>query len=110
LNVPLALETIRYGDTIFFNIHPDLNHVPILVYFMSTIPELNRVENWGTFSEYEISSSLRYNETNSFQQNIDLLDMKTGDVTGDGQKFVSLRMFAAVPGTNLISPISQYPL
>jgi hypothetical protein len=30
--------------------------------------------------------------------------MKIGDVTGDGQKFVSSRMFASIPGTNLISP------
>jgi hypothetical protein len=50
--LPLALEAIRYGDNIFFNVHPELNHVPIIVYFMSTIPELNRIENWGTFSEY----------------------------------------------------------
>lgn len=54
--LPLALEAIRYGDNKFFSIHPELNHVPIIVYFASTIPEFNRIENWGTFSEYEIIS------------------------------------------------------
>lgn len=57
--LPLALEAIRYGDNEFFNINPKLNHVPIIVYFISTIPEFNRIENWGTFSEYKISSSHR---------------------------------------------------
>lgn len=82
--LPLALEAIRYGDNKFFSVHPQINHVSIIVYFMSTIPEFNRIENWGTFSEYEISSSHRYNKINSFRQNIYLLDMKIGDVTGDG--------------------------
>lgn len=57
--LPLALEAIRYGDDKFFKTHPELNHVPIMVYFMSAFPRLNRIENWGTFSEYEISSSPR---------------------------------------------------
>ena len=58
--LPLALEAIRYGDNKFFSIHPELNYVPIIVYFISTIPELNRIENWGTFSEYEISSGRNF--------------------------------------------------
>jgi hypothetical protein len=63
--LPLALEAIRYGDNRFFSVHPELNYVPILVYFMSTIPKFNRMENWGTFSEYEIESS----PIRSFRQN-----------------------------------------
>jgi hypothetical protein len=55
--LPLALEAIRYGDKEFFSIHPELNAAPIIVYFMSTNPEFNRIENWGTFSDYDISSS-----------------------------------------------------
>jgi hypothetical protein len=54
--LPLALEAIRYGDNKFFSVHPELNHVPIMVHFISTIPKFNRIENWGTFSEYEIRS------------------------------------------------------
>lgn len=60
--LPLALEAIRYGDNEFFSIHPRLNYVPIIVYFMSTNPEFNRIENWGTFSEYKINSSHRYDK------------------------------------------------
>lgn len=55
--LPLALEAIRYGDKIFFGTHSELNYVPIIVYFMSSIPEFNRVENWGTFSDYNIGIS-----------------------------------------------------
>jgi hypothetical protein len=73
--LPLALEAIRYGDDKFFSIHPELSHVPIIVYFRSTFPQFNRIENLGTFSQYEINSS---------RQDMYLLDMKTGDVTGDG--------------------------
>lgn len=52
--LPLALEAIRYGDRDFFNANPELNTVPIVVYFVSSNPQYNKVENWGTFSNYEI--------------------------------------------------------
>lgn len=55
--LPLALEAIRYGDREFFITHPELNNSPLIVYFMSTNPQFNRIENWGTFSDYDISSS-----------------------------------------------------
>lgn len=51
--LPLALEAIRYGDNSFFNAHPELDYVPIIVYFLSTDPMFNKVENWGTFSDYK---------------------------------------------------------
>lgn len=51
--LPLALEAIRYGDRHLFQAHPKLNSVPILIYFSSENPSLNRVENWGTFQSYE---------------------------------------------------------
>ena len=53
--LPLALEAIRYGDNDFFNAHPELDYVPIIVYFLSTDPMFNKVENWGTFSDYKES-------------------------------------------------------
>ncbi len=81
--LPLALEAIRYGDKKFFSAHPELNDAPIIVHFMSTNPQFNRIESWGTFLHYYISSSHRYIQTNSFRQNRYLLDMKIGDVTGD---------------------------
>lgn len=52
--LPLALEAIRYGDKFFFDAHPKLDHVPIIVFFQSTIPEFKKIENWGTFSDYRI--------------------------------------------------------
>jgi len=55
--LPLALEAIRYGDNTFFNAHPELDNVLIIVYFNSSTPYFNRVENWGTFSDYDISKS-----------------------------------------------------
>ncbi|MFB4169061.1 staygreen family protein [Virgibacillus sp. JSM 102003] len=50
--LPLALKAIRYGDRRFFISHPELNNSPIIVYFKSQYPELNKVENWVTFAEY----------------------------------------------------------
>ncbi|ERI91831.1 hypothetical protein HMPREF1982_02874 [Clostridiales bacterium oral taxon 876 str. F0540] len=51
--LPLALEAIRYGDREFFYAHPTLNNAPIIVYFFSAFPQYNRVENWGTFADYD---------------------------------------------------------
>lgn len=81
--LPLALEAIRYGDNEFFTAHPELNYAPIIIYFMSTNPRFNRIENWGTFSDYDINRTYRIPQGNSFNQNTYLLDMKVGDVTGD---------------------------
>ena len=50
--LPLALEAIRYGDHRFFLVYPELNHCSIIVYFLSSNPKFNKVENWGTFSQY----------------------------------------------------------
>ena len=53
--LPLALEAIRYGDREFFSMHPELDYSPIIVCFMSTNTEFNKIENWGTFSDYDIT-------------------------------------------------------
>lgn len=58
--LPLALEAIRYGDNDFFKAHPELDYVPIIVYFLSTDPMFNKVENWGTFSDYNLIASQRF--------------------------------------------------
>ena len=52
--LPLALEAIRYGDMEFFVAHPELDTSEIIVHFMSTNPKFNKVENWGTFSDYTL--------------------------------------------------------
>ena len=82
--LPLALEAIRYGDRFFFSAHPELDNLPIIVYFMSTNPQFNKTENWGTFSDYYINGSIKAPQGNSLPQDRYLLDMKIGDVTGDG--------------------------
>lgn len=51
--LPLALEAIRYGDNAFFRAHPELDYVPIIVFFQSKNPKYNKVENWGSFSRYD---------------------------------------------------------
>ena len=43
--LPLALEAIRYGDGMFFTVHPELGNAPIWIHFDSTTPEYNRFEN-----------------------------------------------------------------
>lgn len=53
--LPLALEAIRYGDREFFEAHPELNQSRIIVYFVSSYPEYNKAESWGTFADYEIA-------------------------------------------------------
>jgi hypothetical protein len=55
--LPLALEAIRYGDRQFFEAHPELDHVPITVFFQSSLPRYHKEENWGTFSDYDITIS-----------------------------------------------------
>lgn len=54
--LPLALEAIRYGDNGLFIAHPWLDDSPIYIHFMSSIPEYNKVEYWGTFSDYRIEN------------------------------------------------------
>jgi hypothetical protein len=82
--LPLALEAIRYGDSEFFSAHTELDSSPIIVFFRSNNPEFNKVENWGTFSDYVFTSSSKASMANTFRQDLFLLDMKVGDVTGDG--------------------------
>ena len=51
--LPLALEAIRYGDSRFFIVHPELDNAPIWIYFNSVNPNYNRFENWGTPKDYK---------------------------------------------------------
>ncbi|RPF51078.1 staygreen protein [Aquisalibacillus elongatus] len=52
--LPLALEAIRYGDRGIFNLHPSLDSCQIITHFMSVYPQFNKIENWGTFDDYNI--------------------------------------------------------
>jgi hypothetical protein len=51
---------------------------------MSTNPQFDRIENWGTFSDYDTNSFCRIPQGKPFNKSTYLLDMKIGDVTGDG--------------------------
>ncbi|TSI11070.1 staygreen family protein [Lysinibacillus sp. BW-2-10] len=52
--LPLALTAIRYGDRLLFNKYPNLDNAMIIVNFMSTYPQFNRQEIWGTFGSMSI--------------------------------------------------------
>jgi hypothetical protein len=63
--LPLALEAIRYGDRQLFMKYPQLDHIPIWIYFDSTNPEYNKLEKWGTPSDYLYS-----NDSNTILQSM----------------------------------------
>lgn len=53
--LPLALEAIRYGDRSFFKENKDLDNSTIIVFFNSSEPQYNKVEKWGSFSDYNMA-------------------------------------------------------
>ncbi|MBU3110093.1 staygreen family protein [Clostridium lacusfryxellense] len=52
--LPLALQAIIYGDREFFRENPFLYKAPIYVKFNSVYPMFNRLELWGTPSDYKL--------------------------------------------------------
>jgi hypothetical protein len=50
--LPLVLETIRYGDRSIFEQEPNLDTVPVLVQFKSTDSRFNKVETWGIMADF----------------------------------------------------------
>lgn len=83
----LALKTFRYGDKQFFDSRPELDQYPIIVYLLYENPEDNKAENWGTFSDYDITTSSRdCVVANAMMEYRVLIDEKIGDVNGDGIK------------------------
>jgi hypothetical protein len=50
--LPLVLESIRYGDRALFKQNPKLYNAEVLIHFKSTDSRFNKVENWGTMFEY----------------------------------------------------------
>ena len=51
--LPLVLESIRYGDRFIFEQEPKLDTIPVLIHFSSKNTRFNKVEDWGTMSEYK---------------------------------------------------------
>jgi hypothetical protein len=52
--LPLALEAIRYGDRSLFKENKELDNSPIVVFFNSSELKYNKVEKWGSFSDYNM--------------------------------------------------------
>jgi hypothetical protein len=50
--LPLALEAIRYGDRTLYEKNPELDHIPVFVYFHSRKKSYNIVERWGTLVDF----------------------------------------------------------
>jgi hypothetical protein len=50
--LPLVLESIRYGDRFLFEKNPNLDNAMIQIQFESTNTSFNKVENWKTMREY----------------------------------------------------------
>jgi hypothetical protein len=50
--LPLVLEAFRYGDRALYATHPALDAAPVWVHFHSTRAAYDRVEQWGTPSDY----------------------------------------------------------
>ena len=50
--MPIALQAIRYADWRLFQAKPDLDELPILIWFRSSEPEYNKLYDFGTMSEY----------------------------------------------------------
>lgn len=82
--LPLALEAIRFGDRDFFENHPELNFVPIIVFFRSNNPRYNSMENWGMFTDYDITKTPNVKQLKAMNVNKVIIDTKYGDVNGDG--------------------------
>ena len=53
--LPLVLEVFRFGDQRLFFTHPDLDNSLIWVHFQSKRQQFNKIEKWGTLSNYLIN-------------------------------------------------------
>ena len=50
--LPLVLESFRFGDRALFEVHPALGQAAILVHFHANQSRYNRVESWGVPADY----------------------------------------------------------
>ena len=50
--LPLVLESFRFGDGALFEAHPALDRAAILVHFHATQRRYDRVESWGAPADY----------------------------------------------------------
>jgi hypothetical protein len=50
--LPLVLESFRYGDKMLFENVTELDDLPVIVYFKSSKSLYDKIENWGILSDY----------------------------------------------------------
>ncbi|MBR3771373.1 MAG: hypothetical protein IKL07_03810 [Clostridium sp.] len=48
----IALQAIRYADQELFSSNPELDQIPVLIWFRSADPAYNKLYEYGTMSEY----------------------------------------------------------
>lgn len=53
--LPLVLESLRFGDQAFYESHPKLDEAPVRVHFHARQARYNQVELWGTPADYRHS-------------------------------------------------------
>ncbi len=50
--LPLVLEAMRYGDAEFYDIHPELDELPIWVSYRAIQRRFQKSEHWGTPADF----------------------------------------------------------
>jgi hypothetical protein len=65
--LPLALESIRYGDQYLVREHPKLGASPVFVHFQSKKETYHRVEPYGTLDDYKVIVTTSAQKTNKFK-------------------------------------------
>jgi hypothetical protein len=51
--LPLVMEAIRFADRTLLNSNPNLDMTPVKVFFQSSSPRYNRIEDWGVIGDYK---------------------------------------------------------
>lgn len=55
--MPLVLESFRYGDHALFEVHPELARAPVIVHFRARQRRYRRAERWGCLEDYRLGSA-----------------------------------------------------
>lgn len=50
--MPTALQAIRYADASLYEQHPQLDEIPILIWFQSNNEKYNKLYDFGTMKDY----------------------------------------------------------
>ena len=51
--MPLVLESIRYGDRILFELNPKLDECPVWIHFKKSESAMVNTEKWGIIGDYK---------------------------------------------------------